>query len=27
VKYAEVITEFVKDLKALGPQTKLKAKR
>jgi F420-non-reducing hydrogenase iron-sulfur subunit len=27
VKYAEVITDFVKDLKALGPQTKLKAKR
>jgi F420-non-reducing hydrogenase iron-sulfur subunit len=27
VKYAEVITGFVKDLKALGPQTKLKAKR
>ncbi len=27
VKFAEVITDFVKDLKALGPQTKLKAKR
>ena len=26
-KYAEVITDFVKDLKALGPQRKLKAKR
>jgi F420-non-reducing hydrogenase iron-sulfur subunit len=26
VKFAEVISDFVKDLKALGPQTKLKAK-
>jgi F420-non-reducing hydrogenase iron-sulfur subunit len=25
-KYAEVISDFVKDIKALGPQTKLKAK-
>lgn len=27
VKYAEVINDFVKDIKALGPQTKLKAER
>jgi F420-non-reducing hydrogenase iron-sulfur subunit len=26
-KYAEVVNDFVKDIKALGPQTKLKAKR
>ena len=26
-KYAEVVKDFVKDLKALGPQRKLKAKR
>jgi F420-non-reducing hydrogenase iron-sulfur subunit len=26
-KYAEVVTVFVKDLKALGPQDRLKAKR
>ncbi|WP_126402100.1 hydrogenase iron-sulfur subunit [Blastochloris tepida] len=26
-KFAEVITDFVNDLKALGPQTKLKANR
>ena len=26
-KYAEVIKDFVEDLKALGPQRKLKAKR
>ena len=25
-KYAEVVTDFVKDLRKLGPQTKLKAK-
>ncbi len=26
-KYAEVVSDFVRDLKALGPQTKLKAER
>ena len=25
-KYAEVVTDFVKDIKALGPQRKLRAK-